>query len=745
MFSTAFTFARRAARGVSRGVAIHLDVCIFAAIVRDEAGNEASISLDPHDCTDALLGVVRHGGAIFRVSVDASDDGRAACLHLQVCEEELARCASRGSVNAEEHVIQLAKLVWCEARVPVRDTEAPSSDDDVVVPAWNESMPLMPHQRRTLQWMRSAEAHAPRPLPYAGNLHIGTGWYVDVENECFTRDQSPREAHVLGGVCADGTGTGKTATLLALVASDRHASRAPRGAYATRATLVVVPLNLVAQWQHEVRKFLPDDSVSVRFLVHGRDVRTFSMDDVCSRVDLIVTTFHFLRSCKAYTELVDAALEGRARTRAVLSSWARTPGHEAPVLEAVTWRRVVVDELHDTFESTRDLRHLRLFRSEARWGLTATPALDTDQAQQLYLFLEREKAHHPNLLAELIRVAVRDHTVSTPATVPRLHRVAVTGEERTRDLLDSDAASVARRSALDESGERARESKRDALQLRVDAHERTIRVLTLLAPELEAEVDAVIEAQTRDNSEETRDRLDRAQRALEAHARDLAVAHEICDSQRHRLERLDATTRAVRDRLHALRTTSSCPRCDVRECNAVMRCCARAVCDSCAPASGSACPMCHAPSATAVPVPQLRGVGTKMTRISEHITEIDEPVVMFVQWKSMVRGARAFLRSTGLVVHSLDGNARQRALTLAEFERGGVLLLCLEDSFAGLHLPHAHHVVFAHAIVGDRRLVEAMERQAVARCSRHGQTEEVQVVSFVVNDSEEECLWVRTH
>jgi SNF2 family DNA or RNA helicase len=122
-----------------------------------------------------------------------------------------------------------------------------------------------------------------------------------------------------------------------------------------------------------------------------------------------------------------------------------------------------------------------------------------------------------------------------------------------------------------------------------------------------------------------------------------------------------------------------------------------------------------------------------------------EPVILFVQWKSMVRGARAFLRDAGARVLLLDGNLAQRTATLAEFHAaGGVLLLCLEECFAGLHLPHARHVVFAHALVGDRARVQHLERQAVARCVRTGQTEPARVWSFVVADGAEETLWHAT-
>ena len=53
---------------------------------------------------------------------------------------------------------------------------------------------------------------------------------------------------------------------------------------------------------------------------------------------------------------------------------------------------------------------------------------------------------------------------------------------------------------------------------------------------------------------------------------------------------------------------------------------------------------------------------------------------------------------------------------LQSLDAGGVLLLCLEESFAGLHLPNAANVIFAHALVGEVAQIRRLEAQAVARC-----------------------------
>jgi SNF2 family DNA or RNA helicase len=140
-------------------------------------------------------------------------------------------------------------------------------------------------------------------------------------------------------------------------------------------------------------------------------------------------------------------------------------------------------------------------------------------------------------------------------------------------------------------------------------------------------------------------------------------------------------------------------------------------------------------------------IGTKMREIGRLVSSFSatEPIVLFVQWKTMMRGTRTFLRNEDIRVFTLDGNSHQRSATLQEHLNGGVLLLCMEDSFAGLHLPHARNIIFAHAIVADVGTVKMLEKQAIARCVREGQTSQVTVHSFMVADSAEERHWTGTH
>lgn len=682
MFQEVFSFAHKPHYSkVTRAVIRHVDVTIFEASVVDEDGADRCVSLNRADCTDALCQLVTEGGGAFRVECVYDNTQTCVSLFLMVDPNVVDGLLPSRAVPGEEHAIMLARQVWREAMVADKACEAVRPAEGLAsVASWREDeFPLYPHQEQTVSWMMQLESMMPLRFEYSGNLRVTDHWFIDTEEECFTSAASPREAHLKGGICTDGTGAGKTATLLNLVARTR--SSAPRARYATDATLAIIPLNLTSQWQSEFKKFVRDASLNVVFLL-GKEIRNMTMRQICD-ADLVVTTFHFLRASKVYAELLEGALNGKARSRPVLSSWARADDRVHPVLEAVHWKRVVVDEVHETLESPRDIRQLRLFTWDCIWGLTATPRLDADRAQHLYMLLHREKAHHPNLLSKIIQLGVRCHFHSTdlvPSPLKSLWLVELSEEERARLKLGEidDVAALVRRCTIggSDASTQSVNSRREILKLKIEGHERALRVLERVGVELDER------AQTLEEGDE----LDHARRARQMHEKDVIAARQCLDTEITRLHNLAHVAPLSEDAVH-----------------------------------------------------------TKMAKIGELILALREPVILFVQWKSMVRHARTYLTSVGVRVLSLDGNTAQRTATLAEFMSFGVLLLSLEESFAGLHLPHVRQIIFAHAIVGDVKQVEHLETQAIARCARHGQKEQVNVYSFVVTETEEEHLWRRTH
>lgn len=759
------SFAQRSRRARSvRGIVLILDTSINEVLYATTNGQRYTAAVDARDITDALQNIIKAKDPAMWVECEVVQEVVTQLFLVAdgaVVQEKLS-CGCYW--NIEEDVVQLCKSAWREARVPcpqVRDNtnevvrDAGGVQSETTCKQWKEDMALFDHQTQTVSWMRSMEDKFPMCISYGGNIRISSEWFVDTESECFTRQESPREAHLIGGICADGMGKGKTASILRLIVETIHLPlvTAQHEAYATRATLIILPLNLVGQWKREIEKFLDKSLVTVYFVVQGKDLPT--MSEVLGS-DIVVTTFQFLRSNKVYGELADRCLNGRSRERSSLSAWARVPNREECLLEAVLWRRVVVDEIHHTFERMADMRHVRLFKTRALWGLSATPSLHNDQAQHLYALLLREKAHHPNLLAALISHCVRNGTSSeSPSQEKRsLHIVSLSAEER---ILMSDSAGdtlaekVRKVTFVDvardkEKGivsqvslQRQRES--DAMRMKVEGHQRNVRILETVAAELEQNMARLASEGARDEAQRS------AQIAYETHKDDLAAAKSILQRQLSHLRQRLAADESIQNRVHSMEVEASCGACGHAGAQMYMlSTCLHMVCSSCLNLH-SVCGVCGEMFRDAFEIESTRGVGTKMREIVALIESLHgEPCILFVQWKGMMKVTRSFLKGVGVVVHTLEGNSRQRVNALQTLnDTGGVLLLCLEDGFAGLHLPYVSHIIFAHAIVGDRDRVMMLEKQAVARCLRYGQTQEVKTYSFIVANTEECVLYDRTH
>ena len=139
----------------------------------------------------------------------------------------------------------------------------------------------------------------------------------------------------LGGVLADDMGLGKSPQTLALLQAERDAGTG------AGPTLLICPMSLVGNWQHEAAKFTPGLAVHVH---HGADRLAGSeLGAAVAAADLVITTYGVA-----------------ARDTAAL---ARVP-----------WARVVCDEAQNIKNaSTRQAQAVRAIPARARVALTGTP------------------------------------------------------------------------------------------------------------------------------------------------------------------------------------------------------------------------------------------------------------------------------------------------------------------------------------------------------------------------------------
>ncbi|PNY23541.1 ATP-dependent helicase [Tolypocladium capitatum] len=202
---------------------------------------------------------------------------------------------------------------------------------------------LLPHQVEGVNWMRGRE--------------LGP----------VKRGKVPK-----GGLLADDMGLGKTLQTVSVILTNRRPERDEEGwkkhfEDIQKTTLVVAPLALIRQWEHELK-----DKVAkahrLKVLVHHGPQRTKNFKDL-ALYDVVITTYQILVSEYGNSSQAEDGLKAGCF--------------------GLHWWRVVLDEAHTIKNrNAKATKACYALRSEYRWCLSGTPMQNNlDELQSLVRFL----------------------------------------------------------------------------------------------------------------------------------------------------------------------------------------------------------------------------------------------------------------------------------------------------------------------------------------------------------------------
>ena len=197
---------------------------------------------------------------------------------------------------------RLAKDSGFEQLLPFPKLSLESNIGDLEIdmpPNWNQHMKLRLPQLRSLCWMIEQESDIAKPWV---EQEIEEARIPSANLRLEARVEWSR--HIRGGVLADEVGYGKTAVTLALFDSDasdgygrRHfpmtASATVDGKIKVKATLILVPADLVQQWHSEARKFLqkePSDKYIILAIDCEKALKDLTIKEICE-ADLVLSTW----------------------------------------------------------------------------------------------------------------------------------------------------------------------------------------------------------------------------------------------------------------------------------------------------------------------------------------------------------------------------------------------------------------------------------------------------------------------
>lgn len=202
---------------------------------------------------------------------------------------------------------------------------------------------LLPHQVEGVNWMRRRE--------------LGP----------VKRGKVPK-----GGLLADDMGLGKTLQTVSVIITNRKPEKDEKGwkkhfEGIQKTTLVVAPLALIRQWEHELKDKITK-AHRLKVLVHHGPKRTKSFKDL-ALYDVVITTYQILVSELGNSSPAENGLKAGCF--------------------GLHWWRVVLDEAHTIKNrNAKATKACYALRSEYRWCLSGTPMQNNlDELQSLVRFL----------------------------------------------------------------------------------------------------------------------------------------------------------------------------------------------------------------------------------------------------------------------------------------------------------------------------------------------------------------------
>lgn len=707
------------------------------------------------DRPETLSDFLEHCRDVFRIHVSICANIITKYI-IYVNEEELQRqMHTHGTIKGELYALNVFKRYAFESNLPFDSTRAgkmPLCDSINLNQEWSTKQILSQEQIESVQWMMSVEDAIQRGkgiLMYERCIPIGSSWAYDIVHEHFFKQRKNGyiKARYKGAVLTNRAGSGKTACVVALTCESSiilpsSLEQQAHDMLFCPATLVLVPQNLVQQWIDDIVKFTNKKVVSLT----SKEAKNITANDL-SDYDFVIATTNFMK-CKSYVDSLEAIMKSAlgvsdkkmirttAAQKVCARKFAKQESDKFPLIELIHWNRLIIDEVHELFlSSSHEKERFKLVKSlqaTFHWGLTGTPNLSrTEEVQNYYHFLSpkvcedaEQHHHHPCLQHAVGKMLLRSftHTHTTPKHI--LHKVKPSAYEyyllqsfqttpieeiiclATYFVRENDNSSWIGSKTIDEIC--------DVVQ------EQRLEFVSQLDEKIEQEQDPA-----------------EKEKLLEQKA-NLKKEYEFFSSNIKNIK-FHSTCSICME--HATDSITNCGHCYCFSC----------ICKIVVSRKCSFCRCEIKPDQTfqIAANNDIQIYGSKLCEASKLLGQIlseNHNVLVFCQWKQIAIAFRELVQQKfRFPINILEGQSSRRMSILKNFREnqvGQALVLILERFASGLNLPEASRVIFLHAIC--EKFV-GLEEQAIARSLRNGQTNEVEVHHFVINDSVEEALWKKTH
>ncbi|KAI9179340.1 SNF2 family N-terminal domain-containing protein [Polychytrium aggregatum] len=293
--------------------------------------------------------------------VEKQAEERRDCLRVLLERlGHLGTASSSGSATTGSHPGPDAVMSDTELRQIYEKAERFEALLDETEPAKGMTVTLRSYQKQALSFLLKKEQHgAEIDQPDDGHesrsaQSLSPLWkelaFFDCDNKFYFAPHSgelsltrPVEKPCHGGILADEMGLGKTIEIISLIHSNRAGKQRSESSHSP-ATLVVCPLNVLAQWRDEIERCLGSAGDVMVYYGNERKLGTHSWPLV------VLTTYGTLSS------EIDRGT--------------------SPLYSTV-WFRIVLDEAHYIRErSTKMAKACHMLSGINRWAITGTPIVN---------------------------------------------------------------------------------------------------------------------------------------------------------------------------------------------------------------------------------------------------------------------------------------------------------------------------------------------------------------------------------
>ncbi|KDQ18333.1 hypothetical protein BOTBODRAFT_184989 [Botryobasidium botryosum FD-172 SS1] len=311
----------------------------------------------------------------------------AAQLQQKKAAQERAereRAEQARAMELQQMLASLEKVQDEGRRATVLDTLC-ANDGLLEIPEYEEeveglSVNLLRHQKQALQWCINREnpvvpKREEDPPVQFWQYKEGQAKGPFYQNLVTKSPQAEVPELGRGALVADAMGLGKTLTMLSLIL----ATREEKSPGFSDATLIVVPLSVLSNWEKQIADHCERDAL--RYHVYYGPGRNASAEYL-KRFDVVITTYQTV-----VADHVDGASKGASKKKVeididddivVVEPSAKKARKANGELFAVNWKRVILDEAHNIRNpKTKVSLAVCALAAERRWAVTGTPIINT--------------------------------------------------------------------------------------------------------------------------------------------------------------------------------------------------------------------------------------------------------------------------------------------------------------------------------------------------------------------------------